>query len=48
MDGISVLWDMGKWVAASVLSVFYVLFNGLTVTQSNTFETDGYSGGKGQ
>lgn len=46
MDGISVLQDEGKWVAASVLSVLYVLLNGLTVTQSNTFGTDGYPGGK--
>lgn len=48
MDGISVLRDAGKWVAASVPSVLYVLLNGLTVTQLNTFETDGYLGGKGQ
>lgn len=48
MDGISVLRDAGKWVAASVPSVLYVLLNGLTVTQFNTFETDGYLGGKGQ
>lgn len=46
MDGISVLQDAGKWVAASVPSVLYVLLNGLTVTQSNTFEADGYPGGK--
>lgn len=38
----------GKWVAASVPSVLYVLLNGLTVTQLNTLETDGYLGGKGQ
>lgn len=46
MDGISVLQDEGKWAAASVLSVLCILFNGLTVTQSSTLETDGYPGGK--
>lgn len=46
MDGISVLQDVGKWVAVSVPSVLYVLFNGLTVTQSYTFETDAFPGGK--
>lgn len=46
MDGISVHHDVGKWAAASVPSVLYVLFNGLTVTQWNTFERDGYPGGK--
>lgn len=45
--GINVLWDAGQW-AAAVKTVLYVLFNGPTVTQMNTPETDGYLSRKGQ
>lgn len=44
MGGIRVPGEAGKWVTLCC----YVLFNGLTVTQTNTSETDGYLSGKGQ
>lgn len=47
LGGISVVWDAGQW-AAEVKTVLYVLFNGPTVTQMNTSETDGYLSRKGQ